>query len=159
MSLHRLPLRRTDRGFGLVETLVALTLLALGLLGGMALLIAGLRSGREALQREAAVALAADLGERLRANRAAAVHYRLDADSELAAPDGVCVAAAPCTPEARARLDLEQWLQQLQRQLPGAEAVISVPDDADSPQLVTVELRWSSRNDAATERVTLDLTT
>ena len=55
----------------MIEVLVALVVLAVGLLGVAALYLDTLRGGRSALYRQQAVSLAADLGDRLRADR----HY------------------------------------------------------------------------------------
>lgn len=52
----------------MVEALVALVVLAVGLLGVAALYLDTLRGGRSALYRQQAVSLAADLGDRLRAD-------------------------------------------------------------------------------------------
>lgn len=59
------------RGFTLVEVLVALVVLAVGLLGAAAMLLESLQGSRIALERSRAVVLAGDMAERLRANRAA----------------------------------------------------------------------------------------
>lgn len=56
------------RGFTLVESLVALVLLSLGLLGASALLLASLQAHAAALRDMAALTLAQDMLERLRAN-------------------------------------------------------------------------------------------
>ena len=76
----------TESGFTLVEVLVVLVVLAVGLLGGVALLLTGLRASRVAILQTRAANLAADLGERIRANRAAGAAYALDAGTVLAAP-------------------------------------------------------------------------
>ena len=55
-------------GFSLVEVLVALFVLAIGVLATTALLTASLRNARSALLRTHAVNLVADLSERIRAN-------------------------------------------------------------------------------------------
>lgn len=60
---------RLQRGFTMVEVLVALVVLAVGLLGVAALYLDTLRGGRSALYRQQAVSLAADLGDRLRTDR------------------------------------------------------------------------------------------
>lgn len=57
------------RGFTLIEALVALVVLGVGMLGVAALYLDTLRGGRSALYRQQAVSLAADLGDRLRADR------------------------------------------------------------------------------------------
>lgn len=63
------PRRTRGSGFTLVETLVALLVLAIGMLGIAALYVDTLRASRSALSRTHAVNLAADLADRIRANR------------------------------------------------------------------------------------------
>jgi type IV pilus assembly protein PilV len=60
--------RVSQRGFTLVEALVALVVLSVGMLGSSALLLASLREQRLALHHSAATALVVDAAERLRAN-------------------------------------------------------------------------------------------
>jgi len=61
------------RGFTLVESLVALVLLALGMLGAGALLLGSLQAHAAALHEITALTLAQDMVGRLRANRLAGI--------------------------------------------------------------------------------------
>ena len=73
-------------GFTMVEALVALVVLAIGLLGIAALYLDTLRAGRTAIYRTQAVALAADLADRIRSNRTAVAAYNsafADAHAEV----------------------------------------------------------------------------
>lgn len=65
------PTRLRAGGFTLIEVLVALVVLAIGLLGIAALYIDSLRASRTALLRTQAIAVASDLADRIRVNRAA----------------------------------------------------------------------------------------
>jgi type IV pilus modification protein PilV len=67
------------RGFTLIELLVSMVVLSVGLLGGSALLLGGLRSQGLALRQQAATMLVTDMADRIRANST-----RL-AESDLAA--------------------------------------------------------------------------
>ena len=66
---------RRQRGFTLVEVLVALVVMSVGMLGIAALYLEGLRAGRTALYRTTAVNLAGDMADRIRANRNAGLAY------------------------------------------------------------------------------------
>ena len=59
---------RLKRGFTLMESLIALLLLSMGLLGAGALLLEGLNAHGNALRRMAATRLALDMAERIRTN-------------------------------------------------------------------------------------------
>lgn len=66
---------RRSGGFTLVEAMVALVVLSIGMLGIAALYMETLRASRSALYRTEAVTLAADLADRIRANRNPANAY------------------------------------------------------------------------------------
>ncbi len=61
------------RGFTLVESLVALVVLSLGMLGASAMLLASLQAHAAALRDQSALNLAQDMVERLRVNLLAAI--------------------------------------------------------------------------------------
>ena len=107
------------RGFTLIEILVALVVLAVGMLGIAALYVESLRAGRTSINRITAVTLAADMADRIQANPNAAASYA------GAGPgmDRDCVnGAVACTPAELADDDWFRWLQDVSAQLPGAPA-------------------------------------
>jgi type IV pilus assembly protein PilV len=61
------PHRSCSRGFTLIEIMVALVVISAGMLAISRLLVEGLKIHRIAIHRAAAVGLAADMAERLRA--------------------------------------------------------------------------------------------
>jgi len=85
-----------QRGFTMVETLVALVVLAIGLLGIAALYLDSLRAGRTAIYRTQAVNLSADLADRIRSNRAAIASY-VAAYADVAGAVPACDTTAGCT--------------------------------------------------------------
>ena len=62
-------------GFTMIEVLVTLVILMFGLLGIAGLMAKGQRASFEAFQRQQALALANDLAERIRSNRASGASY------------------------------------------------------------------------------------
>ena len=88
------------------NALIAATVLAVGLLGNAAMLLHSLQANRLALQRTQAVALAADMADRMRANRAAAASFALAAGTTLAAPATSCDGRQPVQPAQVAALEL-----------------------------------------------------
>ncbi|MBE3026887.1 type IV pilus modification protein PilV [Janthinobacterium sp. GW458P] len=116
-------------GSSLVEVLVALLLLALGLLGASILQLSSLRARHESALLSAGVQLAAGMAERMRAN--SLLMQGPDAGNpylnvEYAAADGAGAAGgAPdcygaCGAAELAQFDIAEWKQQLQSALPGA---------------------------------------
>src|SRR5512136_355722 len=106
-------------GFALTEVLVAAALLGLGLLGQLALLVTGLQAERAAANIATAATLAADLGERIRANASAASLYAFDPAAAPPAPTD-CALATPSDAANRAACDLDEWRREAATALPDA---------------------------------------
>lgn len=131
-------------GFTLVEVLVALVVLAVGMLGMAVLLLEGLRASRIALEHTQAVNLAADMAERMRANRAAARAYDTAEGTPDPRLDAACEdAAGPCAPEAMAGNDLRRWLDVVAATLPDGRGEIEVGPVAATALRGTVTVRWA----------------
>lgn len=131
-------------GFTLVEVLVALVVLAVGMLGMAVLLLEGLRASRIALEHTQAVNLAADMAERMRANRAAARAYDTAEGTPDPLLDAACEdAAGPCAPEAMAGNDLRRWLDAVAATLPDGRGEIEVGPVAATALRGTVTVRWA----------------
>lgn len=65
-----------QRGVGLIEVLVALFILALGVLGFTALQLRAMEAAQEATEHTVAMSAARDLAERMRVNRTALSEYK-----------------------------------------------------------------------------------
>lgn len=143
-------------GFTLVEVLVALVVLAVGMLGMALLLHAGLQGSRTALEHAQAVNLAADMAERMRANRSAAAAY----DTSHGTPDprldaGCEDAAGRCTPDAMAGNDLRRWLDAVAAALPEGQGEVAVEAVAAAVHRGTVTVRWARTGTATPATYTL----
>lgn len=131
-------------GFSLVEVLVALILLAIGLLGTATLLLESLSSNRVALERSRAVTLASDMLERIRANREAAGAYDTRNRDDVPTLDPTCEQAdAGCRAEVMASHDLRDWLDAVEAQLPGAVGTVEVVALAQGGLRCTVRITWA----------------
>ncbi len=80
---------RAAAGFTLIESLVALLVLSIGLLGVAAMQLASLQANNGAFQRTQATFLAQDIADRMRANRTAAMAGDYDFDLGDAAPGDI----------------------------------------------------------------------
>lgn len=134
---------RREGGFTMVETLVALVVLAIGLLGIAALYLDSLRAGRTAIYRTQAVTLAADLADRIRANRRAGVAYEI-ALGATADPDPACALTTGCDAAALAATDLSGWKAELAGSLPGGDGSVQVAAGAGGePSDYQITVSWT----------------
>jgi type IV pilus assembly protein PilV len=132
----RETMRDTQTGFSLIEALVSLVVISVGMIGIAALYGQGLSASRTALYRTQAVNLAADMADRIRANRSATTAY------EGAAALGGCDPGGNtnCTPAAMAAHDLSTWATLVTNQLPNGVGAVSV--DTTTPPTYTISVTW-----------------
>jgi len=147
----------TGSGFTLVEVLAALVVLCVGLLGFASLVVAGLRENRRAMEHTIATGLLADMADHIRANRAAAPSYALDAGTPLDPPGVACGASGECTPAMLAALDLYRWQRDAIDNLPGAGTSIVVVPGPGGVHTCEIALYWRQAGEAelATSSITV----
>jgi type IV pilus assembly protein PilV len=104
------PLR--ERGVSMIEVLVAMVIIAFGLLGIAGLQVRLQASEMEAYQRSQAVLLVADLKGRMEANRLEITQYAVEAP--LATPVGVGACPVWAAGLTRVKKDISQWCDALQ---------------------------------------------
>lgn len=139
--------RHRMRGVSIVEALVALVILAVGMLGIAGLFVETLRANRSATSRMMAVNLVNDMADRIRANRAARVAYATTFGATPPTAQG-CVNTNNCTPENLAADDLSWWIADVRRVLPADAAGV-----APGTQIAVTE--GPSMRDIDTYRVTV----
>ena len=134
-------------GFTMVEAMVALVVLAVGMLGIAGLYVTTLRSGGGAIYRTQAVNLASDLADRIRANRTANLAYLGAAANNNCYGTG----AVDCTPAAMAANDLLVWQNQVAAILPSGNGVVNVAAGAAAtdPFTYTITITWLGSGDNA----------
>lgn len=160
--------RSRSRGATLIEVLIAMLVLAVGILGLMGLQINGKRTNYEALQRSAAVSLAQDMMNRMRANPNVAptitfLDTNYDTGTTYASNGGgvgggqittapTDCATATCSPTQLAAYDLWAWENKLDdavtsNGLINPTGCIDVDLTAPDGSLVTVMVAWESKID------------
>jgi type IV pilus assembly protein PilV len=151
MKARKLPVlaRARQRGISMVEALVALVVIAVGMLGIAGLYLSSLQASRSAKLRSYAVELASSIADRIRSNRDAGPAYSTDAyGGEPASQD--CDAEKRCTPAELAQDDLAHWIDDIRAALPGADAVTGtvVVTDRNRPDSdnYVISVTWREAN-------------
>ena len=124
-----------NRGFTLLEVLVALLILAIGLLGLAALQSVSLKYNHQSYERTQATLLAYDMLDRMRANPRG--NYGANPTS-----DPGCISAS-CTANQLAEHDIYHWRMAISRSLAVGAATLSVTTDtAGNPVTGSITLTW-----------------
>jgi type IV pilus assembly protein PilV len=156
---------RAASGFTLAEVLVGLVLLAVGVMGAVAMQARAQRARLEAHLMSQALHLASSLGERIGANalqldRYLGLDYDAARDGAPQAPTLLCFDGSDCDTEQLVAFDLYETRQQLHAQFPGGRIGIchdgtvvdastkalswACDDDANAP--VTIKIGWQGRH-------------
>jgi type IV pilus assembly protein PilV len=133
LHLKHVPqLTQTNRlqlGIALLEALVALLILAFGVLGLLWMHQQALVQQRQQLMRAVAISIADDLVERMHLNSVQHASYtKAWGTAATTAPD---CAATPCSRQDLAAWDMQQLQQTLQSQLPEGDATVFALTEAE----------------------------
>jgi type IV pilus assembly protein PilV len=144
---------RNQSGFTLIEVLIAVVVLASGLLGLAAIQATALGNNHSAYNRSQATQLAYDIADRMRANSNAAANYLgLASAASCATNDTPCTAcktiANACTPQQMAEQDRYDWNQNIGRSLPDGEGFIS-----RSGNVYTIRVSWDDDKNTSTAKL------
>jgi len=114
--------RASQRGFTLLEVLIAVVILSVGLLGLAALQATSLKSNHASLIRSQIAILSYDMVDRMRANMPAVTlgDYHLPTSTQNAN----CTTTTGCTPTQMADHDYFEWLALIGGALPGGTGVV-----------------------------------
>lgn len=165
-KLNLMPPRSRQRGISLIESLVAITVAALGILGVVGVQMRTLSDTQTTVHRAQSIRLIEDLSERLKVhpNALNAVNppgsstasYVSDTwGAELSEPATSCDTAT-CTPEQLAAYDLWAWRTLVRSTLPTGDGVVFLTAGEDGTvgnlRQLGILLRWreNERGDADT---------
>lgn len=151
MNAATISAARRSRGVTLIEVLVALVIVAVGLLGLAGLQVRGLSVQKDAHGRALATQLALDLADRMRANRVPGsltppIEYTFNATYPAGTPTlptaPTDCAAGVCDEAQQAQFDRARWLARVTQTLPGGWAHVA-PIGGTGNRAWNVTLLWS----------------
>ena len=134
---------RSQRGFSLIEVLIALLVLAIGLLGLAFLQVLNVRYTNSAQHRTMATNLATEAFDMMRSNpRHIIVYNRLTEASftGFAVPGAGCSAVAEDA--ASALKNIDRWRCDVVSQLPGGRGSVQVVENPVGQYTATVTVIW-----------------
>lgn len=143
-------------GMALIEALIALLVVAIGMMGIASLILQSLRESEAALAQTQAVNLVSDMQERIRANPGAGAAYDCAAYSSGPAERGCAPASGAgsnCTPPELAEDDLARWQSSVSVALPSsgaglceANVIYVAPGSAAEASKYRISVSWRQRN-------------
>lgn len=133
-------------GFTLIEILIAMVVLAFGLLGLAGLQASGLKNNMSSANRSQATQLAYDIADRMRANNFDASLFGgskyITVAPTAAVQEPTCTTTAGCTAAQMAEQDLYEWNIDLAASLPLGQGTITVGGG-----LYIVTINWDDNRD------------
>lgn len=151
------PARSAARGFSLIEVMVAVIIIAVGLLGIGKMQALSIASTHSANMRSLAAIEAASLAATMHANRdywdatppvtttvTGTAITSTTAGFPAAAADCTSAGTVPCSTTTLASYDLEQWVLALNQLLPNASATINCPNSTP-PLSCTIQIGWAEQ--------------
>jgi type IV pilus assembly protein PilV len=142
--------RRFQHGVTMVESLVALVVLSVGMLGIASLYVSSLKAERSAQIRTQAINLVSDMADRIRANVPAREYYGV---AKYGTPSlHNCVVTSNCSITDLAEDDLARWIDTAKKTLPGTtqapKATVVVTTAAGGlPDQYRIAVAWREPGD------------
>lgn len=128
-----------SNGFTLIEVLIAMLVLAVGLLGLAGLQATSLKNNQSAYNRSQATQLAYDLADKMRANVAGLATYTT---AGAAAQKTPCLTTTGCSPTDMAKNDLFEWNNAVATAFPSGVGAIAV-----ATGVFTITITWDDDHD------------
>lgn len=142
--------RHSQRGFSLIEVLIALIIMSVGMLGIAGLYVQSMQAGRTSMFSHHAVTLAGDVADRIRANPTAGIAYAAGAGA-----NNNCVSAgANCDVGQMAANDIDIWQRQSADVLPNGQVAV-VYNDAVVPPTYQITVSWDEPGEVRNYTITI----
>lgn len=138
-------MRRENRGFSLLEALIALLILAVGLLGIAGMQAAALYQTHSSTVDGLAAIDAQSLAAEISANTAGLAYYNTTSATSVSSSTQCTSVSAPCTAAQMATYNLAQWGTNLAASLPKGNGAVTCTL-ATSQCTITVQWWQQSKN-------------
>ena len=164
-------MKNRSRGFSLIEVLIAVFVVAMGIVGAAGLQLAAIRTSQQSGFQSTAVALANELADKMRASDAQmrltdaqnpflSISYNEAADPAPTKPALCYTSSANCNATALANAEIYEWLMRVRDSLPEGRVLVcrdSAPFDTTKKMLtwtctadpnagITIKIGWKSKN-------------
>jgi len=158
LSRKQFILLEKQRGFSLIEALVAFLVLSIGMLGIASLQVLSLKAGSTAVMRTVAVMKVEEMMERVRNNPTQVNSYATASATGVNNGCNDYATYKACTPAEMVQDDIFHWIEELKSRLPNTGVTASIAVLAPVPgtqpvATVTVTVNWQER---ATETQSLE---
>ena len=136
-----------QRGISLIESLVAIVVMALGLLGILGVQMRTLADTQTGVRRAHAIRLIEDLSERIKSQPNALGHlggYARAWDSSGALNTSINCKTNACTPADMVTYDLNRWMESVRAAMPLGDATVFLPknNSTTDPRQLAVMISW-----------------
>ena len=164
--MQRFTFSHRQRGITLIESLVAIFVTALGILGILGVQMRTLADTQTSVRRAQAVRLIEDLGERLKVHPNSLMvlsSYQSGWSPTLPTPPvGTDCAAVACNAADLAAYDVAEWKRAVQRSLPAGDANIFIPPGENATlnnrRQLGVMISWRENERDGTKTDAIDAT-
>ena len=129
---------KLQKGFSLLESMIAIIVMVLGVLGILGLQMRTLTDTQASVRRAQAIRLIGDLGERLQSNPDSLGNLTVYTSTPTSSKD---CANTVCTPAELATYDIKQWRANVASTLPGSSATVFTPQGSSNQ--VGVLIGWN----------------
>ena len=156
---HQCCLIGRQGGAVMIEAMVAIVVTAVGLLGIVGMLVAGIGSSNKSVYRSTAVYLANEISERMRSNLAgvkADNYVGVGSNSKTCRPTLGTPSPSSCTSGELAAYDVYDWRDQVAKSLPGGSGLVKNVNSVSwtyNQNQYEIEVKWLEDKTSQTEMV------
>lgn len=137
------------RGFTLLEALIALLIIAIGLLGIASMQAASVYRAHVGTLNGLAAVEAQSIAANITANQSAfptgATTFAYNTTDAYAVTYSTACNTANCNPDEMAAYDLKQWGNEIRTNLPQGKGEVNCVYNASSPPECTVTVKWAQK--------------